>query len=538
MNNKPFGDKYSYGVSVVIMAEGNIRVKGVYGAVTDPGISDEATYAPNTPDDKSLKLGRVHLTLVSGGTAYIEGSVVKGDGYLKNGAVNLERASTCAIMAKDYVCLNTTAFQSPQNQNNAWRTTTPDLTDFYTELGLTRPGIDTSFSFGVPVDAYMTGGSPSPLYLMLRHAAASDNSGQGQAFINLLVNPANGNGNTVVGTFSNALYPFMRPGLPPETYALSDTLSAVAPNFERRAFDLRAAGGQPVTPTFVATPGFDNILRYQLDQTAAPLVSSAGTQDYLFGGGMVSPLDVRVEALLYAQEKSFFIIPGYAFNPDPNDSLQNFRATGIRPSYTGQERSIVQQGGTATADMIHKNAFPFHKQPLDVRITICGAVAQNYTASSGDQAAWLANWGYIPEQYGGTDLNVPDDHLMGHDSSVNNANWVVNYNYAEDRTGDYRTYLQKFRMGPQKNLNITHGLRYIYDPALAMPYLRPNSMNTYASAATRSASALRYIRRPNITDVNGNVVLPGVIQTMPAMPRLPVCPGLLYYGTSDQPIAP
>ena len=99
----------------------------------------------------------------------------------------------CAILAKDYVCINTTAFQSPQNQNNAWRTTTPDVADFYTELGLTRPGIDTSFSFGVPVDAYVTGGSASPLFLMLRHAAQSDNSGQGQAFINLLVNPANAN---------------------------------------------------------------------------------------------------------------------------------------------------------------------------------------------------------------------------------------------------------------------------------------------------------------------------------------------------------
>ena len=78
----------------------------------------------------------------------------------------------------------------------------------------------------------------------------------------------------------------------------------------------------------------------------------------------------------------------------------------------------------------------------------------------------------------------------------------------------------------------------MFDSSLAMPYLRPTSIATYASAATRSASALRYIRRPNIVDANNNIILPGVIQTLPATPRLPVCPGLLYYGVSDRAVAP
>src|SRR5438270_519550 len=82
-------------------------------------------------------------------------------------------------------------------------------------------------------------------------------------------------------------------------------------------------------------------------------------------------------------------------------------------------------GGAPTADMIHKNLFPFYKQPLDVRITVNGAVAENYTASAGDQAAWLGRWGYVPTQYGGTNLPVPDDHLMAHDATLNNNNWNV-----------------------------------------------------------------------------------------------------------------
>ncbi len=538
LNKKPFGDKYSYGVNVVIMAEGNVRVKGVYGAVTDPGVVDEQLYNVDTPNESKLKLGRVHLTIVSGGTAYVEGNVVKGDGYVQGGTIHLERASTCAILAKDYVCVNTTTFMSAENQSNAWRTTSPDLSDYYMELGLTRPALDTTVSFGVPVDAYTTAGSASPEYLMVRHAAQGDDSGQGQTFINLLINPAKGIAGG--GTNSSALYPFNQSALLPETYALSDPLSEVAPNFERRAFALRLPNGNPIgTPNpipIVATPGFDNLFRFQIDRDAAPIESNTGSQDYLFGGAMVTPLDIRIEAILYAQEKSFFVIPGFSFNPDANDTLQNFQATGIRPSYTGRERTIVQQqGGTANelAVMALKNAFPFYNQPLDVRITICGAVAQNYTASSGDQAAWMKRWAYIPGQYGNTNQFVPDDHLRGHDSVVSNSAWDVNYNYAEDRTPlvDFRTY-------QEQKQNIAHGLRFVYDPSLAMPYLRPTSVNTYASSATRSASALRYIRRPDIVDAGNNLVLQGVIQTLPAAPRLPVCPGLLYFGSSDRPIAP
>jgi hypothetical protein len=126
---------------------------------------------------------------------------------------------------------------------------------------------------------------------------------------------------------------------------------------------------------------------------------------------------------------------------------------------------------------------------------------------------------------------------MGNDSAVNNAAWVVNYNFAEDRTADYRTF-------QQKQQNITHGLRFVYDPALAMPYYRPTSINTYTATdpitgdPLRSQLALRFIKRPDILDAGNNIIFKGVIQTLPATPRLPVCPGLLYFGVSDRPVAP
>ena len=102
-------DKKSYGVNLVLMAEGNIRVKGVYGAVTD-------NTAPGGDH-----MSRVHITLVTGGTAYIEGNLLRGDGYFDGTNVHMDpvadgaRASTCAILAKDYVCVNTTMFMAPQN---------------------------------------------------------------------------------------------------------------------------------------------------------------------------------------------------------------------------------------------------------------------------------------------------------------------------------------------------------------------------------------------------------------------------------------
>lgn len=540
---RPYGDSSSYGVSVTLLAEGNIRIKGVYGAVTDPNVKDETLYDPNNPNENYLKLGRVHLTVVTGGTAYFEGNLVKGDGYVSGGKVHLERASTCAVLAMDYACINTTAFQAPVAPTSVWTTSSPDLTDFYTTLGVgsSTASLDMRSSFGVPVDSYTSSSNASPLFLMVRHGMQLDNSNGGQTFINLLVNPAGGTGASGAG--SSALYQFGRPGLPPETYALYDVVSSGAPNFERRAFDLRNAAGGANPPTFVSRPGYDNIFRFQLDQAAPSIISAAAPgggpsglvpsaeQDYLFGGAVVTPLDIRIEALIYAQERSFFVIPGYGFNPDPNDTMQNFMATGIRPSYTADERRIVQQGGAHTAEMMHKDLFPFYGQPLDVRITVCGAVTQNYTAGPGDQAAWLSRWGYIPTEYGNSKLTIPDDHVAVHSAVVNNGNLDVNYGYAQDRTGDYRTYLQK----QQK---ITQGLRFEYDPALGLPYNRPTSVPVYDSSDTRTAAALRTLASGYSLTLYGANVNATFKQTLPAIPKLPVCPGLLYFGDAEKALVP
>ncbi len=528
----PFNDQNSYGVDMVVMLEGNVRIKGVYGGVTDPA------------DTTVPHLGRVHLTVVSGGTAYIEGNLVKGDGFLTGGVPTLERGSTCSILAKDYVCVNTTMFMTPENQAGVW---TPDASvdgvfDVY--LGTSRQSYDQSFDWGVDPISYQTGGNQSPIYLMTRHRALSP----GPSAMNLFVNQAQSQfidpatGNPYLPTFQfnqNAL-------LPPETYGVgvvftgtppspTPATSAISPYADMRGFLLRDPAG--ATPYYDATtklfstilraPGFPNVLRFQKDQNASILLGAGGTSDYMLGSAVVAPLDIRIEAAMYAQEKSFFVIPGYSINQDPNDTRINFAQTGLRTSYSiGSSGQILD----SAADKLVKDVYPFYGEPTDIRLTIFGAISENYTASMGDQAAWMAKWGYIPTNFGSLNFGsntttIPDDHVGVHDAKT----VLCTYNNGEDRTTDFRTPLEQQE-------NITRGLRYLYDPAFAMPYQHATDVNLTTAptaASLRLSRALRYKYTP-VTNWWPN----GIYQILPPTPRQPVCPTLLYFGDSDHPLVP
>jgi hypothetical protein len=91
-------------------------------------------------------------------------------------------------------------------------------------------------------------------------------------------------------------------------------------------------------------------------------------------------MDVRIEALIYAQEGSFFVLPGRWFNSNPTDTLENYNVRG-RP------------GGM-------RDLFPFFGQPLDIRIIIDGAVSENMPATISDVSEWMSKWGSIPLKYG------------------------------------------------------------------------------------------------------------------------------------------
>ncbi|MCL6623132.1 MAG: hypothetical protein K6T17_00765, partial [Fimbriimonadales bacterium] len=107
----------------------------------------------------------------------------------------------------------------------------------------------------------------------------------------------------------------------------------------------------------------------------------------------VQPLDVQIYAVLYAQEGSFFVIPGPWFNPNPNDRRDNFT--------TAQDR-LAQFSASVE--------YPFYGEPLDIRITIIGSVSENFPPQMSDQEEWLKRWGWIPAEFGESGKFIPIEH--------------------------------------------------------------------------------------------------------------------------------
>ena len=554
-NAKISVDPHSYGVNIVLFAEGNIRVKGVYGTITNTSA---------TPSGGANGfLSRVHLTMITGGTAYIEGNLVKGDGKVAGTGADtiLQRNSTCQVIAKDYVCVNTSMFMQPQNQSSVWNRISPDLDAFAAEIGLTRSTYDSSFSNGVSPDTYGVN-----QMLFLRHAALNP----GPTAINMLINPAQDgldiNGNYNVANSGNTQYLWTNPypggGSTSPTYLLGirafpsqvgngagtigPDLNAITPLFEQKAFPLDNTATTNAAKSYIYYPGYDNLFRFQIDQSpklGSTDISLTSLQDYLLSAIMVAPLDIRIEAALYAQDKSFFIIPGYSFNPDQNDTRSHFNVSGTRTSFNNNNL------GTTPIDQLDTNAkhrFPYANEPLDVRITLCGAIAENYTASVGAQAAWLQKWGYLPAKYGSfnaanpTQSEVPDDHLKARAAGIQTTGVELPLGYVPGQTAkDLRSPIESLNdAAPHANdFMLTRALLFEYDPALAMPYFHSTDVGLTGqpSRNTRLARALRCTVR-TVTygkDANGNALTWTFRQTLPPLPRLPIGPDLIYSGASD-----
>jgi hypothetical protein len=412
----------------------------------------------------------------------------------------------------------------------------------YIRIPTDAQSYDPIMSFGKDPTQYTIGNviGSCPIFLMMRHASDTDNAGGGSSAMNLEINPvlsggaAPGVSPTQYRFNGLGLQPVQSPnmflGFPPETYSLGLKYSQlfipdsaeVNPSFEQRVFPLTGVFIAGVfTPNFntssflfpsLNTLGEGNVFHFQKDATAESVIANIGpvpptgfgeSEDYLFSGAMVAPLDIQIQALLYAQERSFFVIPGYSFNQNPNDTRTNYLQSvaalnPTRPIYD------VYEG----ANFEGKTVFPFYNEPMDVKITITGAITENYTASAGDQAAWIGKWGYIPQTHGSSGIPIPDQH-------------IVNQTPNEVKEA------------------IVGGLTFLYDPALPLPYQHASDINltdlNTPNATLRKNRALRcnYITT-GIFAGTGNTLF----QTLPSVPKLPVCPGLLYFGPPDSPVVP
>lgn len=209
-------------------------------------------------------------------------------------------------------------------------------------------------------------------------------------------------------------------------------------------------------------------------------LNNLATNDYLLRKIALAPHDIRIEALMYAEEGSFFVIPGTWFNADPNDRRDTYLAR-LGVLRTGRTEAEARQ----LADDERRTNFgssaltPFFGEPLDVRVIVTGAVSENMPPSMSEQSEWIRKWGWIPGKLGATDQNIPASHARS--------------NPGFDGAGN----------------NFASNLIIGYDPVLA---------SGRSDGFANVASEQRILRQDSVGRV------------LPPLPRLPVSPALAYFG--------
>ncbi|MBS1706696.1 MAG: hypothetical protein JST40_12550 [Armatimonadetes bacterium] len=466
----------------VVYFEGDVRTRGVI------------------PTDQQL-------TVVSMGTIYIEGSITKGielDGTIKG----TPSKSMLALMAKDYICVNTTMFFGPvpgetwNVKDTSGNVTAPNPVEIDLSSGaltlqtdlLLNPEGDNAVASDPKVPTswrpyattYREAGSNSQLnsQILIQHSA--DNGGPSEFAMSIA---AAGSGvNSFLfpsyvdqaGEFNGTLNQGWADLIGVATksygqaYMLHETGRNIYPQFETLSLPLAVNGGAS-NSQFIDDGNVSRPYRLRLQQTTEFTLGLSGfgsgpNKNYLLGKVAVSPADVRIEAALFAEEGSFFVIPGPVFNSNSTDTRDNFNtdvaANGLANAQENRFRNFGSMPET-----------PFYGEPQNVRIVISGSLAENMPAPISQQAEWQKLWGWMPRWIGGSGKLLPAQHVP--------AGYDVTGNSPANR------YVPNLIIG--------------YDPSLAF------------------GTSLYSPTDPIRTTADGRWILP-------PLPRLPVSPTLLYFG--------
>lgn len=452
------------------------------------------------------------LTIVSMGSVYVEGSITKGViDELTGLPINRPSRSTLMLSARDYVCLNPTMFFGPaagENVDEKNENAVPDVPNPF-ELKLEDPDLVLESQFlldpstpaslgGNPVNPatwlpyanhYVAAGSNVNLPAnMLVSSSADDN---GPAFVSLDVLP---NSYALNGTWNSYLFPrdltfgpqvrrfnaaaeFFTGVTNIPVYGLGDPTLNSYPKFETVEFPIVTSqfnfNQRKLVPTNGALGTFEAAVQDPtLFRVRMNGIGRTPMKNFVGAHTAIAPHEIRIEAAMFAEEGSFFVIPGSWFNTSSQDTRRNWldrSGTGLYPGMTddqANERRFELFG--------HTPSVPFFNEPLDVKISIVGAVSENMPAPISAQAEWLKKWGWIPRQLGSTGLRIPVSHTSGLNTNLVPA---------------------------IPNLTLT------YDPVLA------------ASGVWDPVSSSTL---PIRTDEYG--------WSLPPMPRLPVSPTLAYFG--------
>lgn len=365
----------SYPRNGIIFAEGNLVVKGnlpasikyaktaPYAPTGEPG----GLVAPNGPikyyddiynyDDIEKRYHdynrRFDLTIVSGGTIYIDGNLL-GPSSRAITTSGSPYDSKLALLAADNVCLNPThlfdfASASSQpaqaiNGENVWRLS---------------QGAGSSLAV-----SFSTAGT-SITRMLLRHAGDSSNLITPYTMMNMAIN------NVVYQWDATNPIANMRDKMTFSSAATRlTTLSSVLPTTKQwlpNMFPDNPLGRQVLSFPAPGSPflgfGQTNTVKFEVAGGGDYLLG-AGTVDGTLGPGfLITGLDLQVDALCYAQRGSWFIIPGKYPNESADPLMQN-----------------------------QPWPFPKYREPQDVKIIFNGAIVENRPAPLEMENEWTRHW--------------------------------------------------------------------------------------------------------------------------------------------------
>jgi len=431
----------------VVFFQGNVRVRGII------------------PTD-------VQLTLVSNANIYIDGNITKGvtanglqptEGFTIGQIINRPSKSMLILMAKDYVTLNTTQFLAPSpNQTIDAYQDTPNSNGFnpiqITTAGSLVSNFDLARDPNGPIAAvgnpsttrpfafdYYQAGTPAvkiPTNIVVAHTMVDGPAAA--TFFQWDVNLGGPDPSPYFFLRANNTASAYIPGVSQtiQQYGLGTEIDQRYSKFEQTGFTLidptaatMSTDGQRIISSAVSgtysvfSEGINELLTRQVPLSGSP------TNDYLLGRMALIPNDIHIDAAIYAEEGSFFVIPGPWFNPNPNDRRDTYLTGGA----TKAERDTVRFENFGAWPTM-----PFYGEPIDVRIVINGAVSENMPPPASVQAQWLQKWGWIPADQAATGQLIPGQHVPPLYSAASGTyvpNLIVNYDpvLATARSGGFVT---------------------------------------------------------------------------------------------------
>ena len=378
----------------VIFAEGNVRVKGVLPTAARGGPSG------------TLLLRDYNVTVVSNATIYIDGQILSPQDVsgrrvdvTPGGGVLDESNTAVALLARDFVCLNPTQLV-PQLTSGLVPAAADDemIPDSGLHWELDSDVGGRAYTWWMPgetlpgdVEAYLTvqqtAGSPGPsgVGLVLDHISPA------------AVPPPAYEHNISAYNFGNIVDPFTFIFAPegallwgsvavPNAY----TSTAIAPQWEASANVGPFAGaGVPTVPwRITGNGGGMNVSKVVARRNAVALTHrdpqlGTGATEYWIRKFKVEEINTdinrprgainaKVNALIYAQRGSWFVIPGAYF--DENTYTADFDGD-----------------GDVDAD---DSVWAARMRRYNYRITVRGCITEDHTAEVDDLQDWCNKWAF------------------------------------------------------------------------------------------------------------------------------------------------